>query len=159
MTVPAAPTPRSRAAHPRVKAAVDLALLAWFAVLFLTREGPIYTLHSIIGLLLLVPIVVHLLSKRSWISRAWSRSGWASKRPNSRLNLTLGLTTAACIVTGVPAWIGYSSWAMPHTVTGFASVLLALTHLIRNRRKLRGVLRAARRNTPNQAAQAAPNEA
>lgn len=135
-------TPQApRARSPRTRGVLDLLLLGPFTALFITREGPDYTVHSVVGLLLLIPVFVHLSSKQGWIARAWSRTGWPRKRPNSRLNAALALATTTAIITGIPAWMGASLWTAPHAVSGLVSLALALTHLVRNRRKLVALLR------------------
>lgn len=141
-----------RARSPRTRGVLDLLLLGPFTALFITREGPDYAVHSIVGLVLLIPVLVHLSSKQGWIARAWSRAGWPRKRPNSRLNAALALATTTAIITGIPAWMGASLWNAPHAVSGLASIALALTHLVRNRRKLLALLRT---DTPVSAATAA----
>ncbi len=103
----------------------DLPLLGPFTAVFITREGPDYGVHSIVGLVLLIPVLVHLSSKLGWIARACSRAGWPRKRPNSRLNAALALATATVIIIGIPAWTGASLSNAPHAISGLASIALA----------------------------------
>lgn len=125
----------------RVRVAVDVGVAAFFLLLFFTREGPDHTLHSILGLVVVVPILLHLWPNRRWIASAWSREGWGRKVRLSRLNSILAGSTAVCTVTGVFAWAGVSAADAPHAFTGFVSVGAAIVHGVRNRDRFMALAR------------------
>ena len=115
-----------------LRIAIDVGVFGFFAVLFLTREGPDYTLHSVVGLVAVAPIAAHLWPNRRWITSAWSREGWGRKVPLSRLNAVLAVSTVVCTVTGVVAWVGVEAADAPHAFSGFVSVGAAIVNGVRN---------------------------
>lgn len=125
----------------RTRAALDVGVAAFFIVLFLTREGPDYTLHSLLGLVVLLPVAAHLWPNRRWVSSAWSRKGWGRKIPLSRLNAVLAVTFVVCTVTGIFSWAGLSAADAPHALTGFVSIGAAIVHGFRNRDRFMGLAR------------------
>lgn len=118
----------------RTRALLDIVVFLFFAALFLTREGPDYTVHSVLGLVALAAIAAHLWPNRRWIKSAWSPAGWRRKVKLSRLNMVLAVSTAVCTLTGVASWVGVSAADGPHAITGFISLGAAIVHGIRNRR-------------------------
>lgn len=128
---------------------LDTVLLIGFVAEFLTREGPDYALHSWIGIVLLPIIAVHLASNWRWVTSTFRRRTAHPEWHLARFNAVFSVVTAVCIVTGFPIWLEWSdsgAWAVLHTVTGFVSVLMAFSHLWRNRQRLTTLLR--RRATP-----------
>lgn len=125
----------------RTRVVIDLVVAIFFIVLFLTREGPDYTLHSVLGLVAIVPILVHLWPNRRWIKSAWSRQGWGRKVRLSRLNSVLAASTTVCTVTGVFAWAGVGAADVPHAVTGFLAIGVAIVHGFRNRDRFMALTR------------------
>lgn len=132
-----------------LRIALDVALLVGFLAEFVTREGPDYAVHSWIGIVLLPIVGVHLASNWRWVTSVLSRRQAHPEWPLARFNAVFSVITAICIVTGFPIWLEWSSsdvWTVSHTVTGFVTVVLALSHLWRNRKRLGALLR--RRSTP-----------
>lgn len=125
----------------RTRVAIDIGVAAFFVALFVTREGPNYTVHSVIGLIAVAPILVHLWPNRRWIASAWSRDGWRRKIRLSRLNAVLALSATVCTVTGVFAWAGVGAADTPHALTGFVSLGAAIVHGVRNRDRFKALLR------------------
>ncbi len=123
-----------------VRIVIDVGVAGFFVALFLTREGPNYTPHSVIGLVAVAPILLHLWPNRRWIAKAWSRDGWARKLDMSRLNLVLAASTTICTFTGVTSWAGFSATDVPHTITGFVATGAAVVHGFRNRSRFRSLL-------------------
>lgn len=118
---------------------VDVGLLVGFAAEFLTREGPDYDLHSWIGVALMPLVAVHLSANWRWVKSAVKRLQAHPEWKLARFNAVFSVMTAICILTGFPIWLEWSDndlWATVHTVTGFLSVVLALSHLWRNRQRL-----------------------
>ena len=122
------------------KIAVDTALLAGFLTEFITREGPDYGLHSLVGIVLVPIIAVHLLSNAAWIRRVAARGRNDREFALAVLNAVLGLLASVCIATGFPIWLEWSDaefWAVTHTITGFLSIILMFVHMWRNRSRIR----------------------
>ena len=131
---------RSRA----VTIATVLLLLAGFVAEFLTREGPDYALHSWIGIALIGVIAVHIAGQMGWIKRVVKRGRSDPQFSLAVLNASLAGMVTICIITGFPAWAGIEAWNTPHFATGMLSILLAIVHLIVNRRRFVGLLRIPR---------------
>lgn len=121
------------------RVALDVGLLVGFIAEFVTREGPDYSLHSWIGVALAPVICAHLASNWRWIMSAYrSRSAHPEWRL-ARFNAGFLAATTACILSGFPIWLRWSdggAWSALHNITGFASIVLALSHLWRNRYRL-----------------------
>ncbi|MGB5759565.1 MAG: hypothetical protein WBM50_21810 [Acidimicrobiales bacterium] len=123
---------------------VDVALLVGFVAEFATREGPDYGLHSWIGVALVPIVAVHLAGNWRWIISTYHRGAAHPEWSLARFNALLAATTTICIATGFPIWLEWSDsnvWETTHTLTGFASILLALSHVWRNRGRLSVLLR------------------
>ncbi len=122
----------------RSRIALDVALLVGFIAEFVTREGPDYTLHSWIGIVLVPVLAIHLTGNWQWIRRVWRNATSDREWPLARFNLAFGAVTAVCIATGFPVWLDWSTtpWTTAHTVTGFAAILLMFSHLWRNRTRI-----------------------
>ena len=122
-----------------VKVVIDSALLIGFLAKFVTREGPDYTLHSWIGVLLVPAIALHLAGSIGWIRRVWAGKRHDRDFGLGVLNALLGFLAGTCILTGFPIWLEWSdagAWSGVHTVTGFASILIMLVHLWKNRARI-----------------------
>lgn len=127
-----------------LKVLVDSALLVGFLAEFFTREGPDYTLHSWIGIVLVAVIALHLAGSLGWIRRVWARKRHDRDFGLGVLNATLGFLAGICIFTGFPIWLEWSDappWTGLHTVTGFASILIMFVHLWKNRRHVTRLVR------------------
>ncbi len=130
-----------------VRIVLDVTLLAGFIVEFLTREGPDYDLHSWIGVVLIPIIAIHLAGNWRWVTSTFSRRSQHPEWALARFNAVFSVVAAICLVTGFPLWLGWSDngfWTVTHTVTGFASVVLSLSHLWRNRRRVLTLIRRQR---------------
>jgi len=128
-----------------VRIAMDVGLLIGFLAEFVTREGPDYAVHSWIGIVLIPLIGVHLASSWRWVTSAARRRRSHPEWPLARFNAVLAAMTAVCIATGFPLWLEWStagSLSTLHTVTGFLSIILALSHLWKNRSRFAALLRA-----------------
>ncbi len=122
-----------------VKIIIDTALLVGFLAEFITREGPDYTIHSWIGIVLIPIIAVHLVSNLPWIQRVIDRGRQDREFSLAVLNTVLGLLAGVCIITGFPIWLAWSEASIltgGHTVTGFLSILVMFVHLWRNRGRI-----------------------
>lgn len=122
-----------------MKIVVDTSLLAAFVAEFVTREGPDYTLHSWVGIVLIPIIAVHLVGNAGWIRRVVNRRRDDREFGLGVLNATLGAVATVCIVTGFPIWLDWSdaaAWAGIHTITGFGGIILMFAHLWKNRSRL-----------------------
>lgn len=122
-----------------VRIALDVGLLIGFLAEFLTREGPDYSLHSWIGVVLIPVIGIHLAGNWRWVTSAYRRRSAHPEWHLARFNLLFSVVTSICILSGFPIWLEWSEsgiWSGLHTVTGFVSILLALSHLWRNRRRV-----------------------
>ncbi len=129
----------SRGRRRVARVVLDVGLLAGFLAEFVTREGPDYDVHSWIGVILIPIIGVHLVSNWRWVTSTYRRRSAHPEWELARFNAVFSVVTAVCIVSGFPLWFGWSdSGALSalHTITGFVSILLALSHLWRNRRRL-----------------------
>lgn len=127
-----------------IRIVVDVALLVGFLAEFLTREGPDYDLHSWIGIVLIPLVGFHLASNWRWITSTVRRRTSHPEWPLARFNAVFAILSAICIVTGFPLWFEWTelgALSTTHTVTGFLSVVLALSHLWRNRSRLAALLR------------------
>lgn len=144
-TVPAGRIHLGRLARRKwFKILIDTALLVGFLAEFLTREGPDYALHSWIGIVLVPIIAFHLAGSLGWIKRVWARKRNDREFGLGVLNATLGLLAGTCIVTGFPLWLDWSGAGAVvgiHTVTGFASILIMLVHLWKNRSRITQLVR------------------
>ncbi|MDW3178805.1 MAG: hypothetical protein R8J94_15545 [Acidimicrobiia bacterium] len=130
-----------------IRIVFDIALLFGFAAEFVTREGPDYGLHSWIGVVLVPVISVHLASNWRWVTSAARRRRSHPEWELARFNAVFSVVTAFCIASGFPLWLEWSDstfWRTGHTVTGFLSILLAISHLWRNRNRVSGLLRRQR---------------
>lgn len=126
------------------KVVIDSALLVGFLAEFITREGPDYTVHSWIGIVLVPIIVVHLAGNTAWIKRVWARKRQDREFGLGVLNASLGALAGVCIVTGFPIWLEWSeagAWSAIHTITGFLSIIVMFVHLWRNRTRIGRLLR------------------
>ena len=126
------------------KVVIDSALLVGFLAEFITREGPDYTVHSWIGIVLVPIIVVHLAGNTAWIKRVWARKRRDREFGLGVLNASLGALAGVCIVTGFPIWLEWSeagAWSAIHTITGFLSIIVMFVHLWRNRTRIGRLLR------------------
>ncbi len=127
-----------------VRVALDVGLLVGFVGEFVTREGPDYDLHSWIGVVLIPVIGVHLASNWRWVTSAYRRRRAYPEWQLARFNAVFSAVTAVCILSGFPIWLGWSesgAWSTLHNITGFVSVVLALSHLWRNRKRLVGLMK------------------
>lgn len=127
-----------------VRVVLDVVLLVGFIAEFATREGPDYAVHSWIGIVLTPIIAVHLLSNWRWVTSVVRRRNGHPDWSLALLNTVFSIMTAVCILTGFPIWLEWSTnnaWSVVHTITGFLSVILALTHLWWNRKRLGALLR------------------
>ena len=128
---------------------LDIGLLIGFALEFITREGPDYDLHSWIGVVLIPIVAVHLATNWSWVQATIRRRGDHPEWSLARFNAVFGVVTAVCIVTGFPIWLDWSDsgvWSTVHTVTGFASLIMMVSHLWRNRSRIRTMVGRRRRS-------------
>lgn len=128
------------------KIVLDTSLLVAFLAEFITREGPDYTLHSWIGIVLIPIIVLHLAGNTSWIMRVWRRGRQDREFGLGVLNAVLGALAVVCIVTGFPIWLEWSDagvWSGVHQVTGLLSILLMFVHLAKNRSRITRLVRGA----------------
>lgn len=119
-------------------------LLVAFIAEFFTREGPDYTLHSWVGIALILIIAVHLTGNAAWIRGVWKRRRQHREFGLGVLNATFGALVGTCIITGFPLWLGWSAaagLAGTHMVTGIASILVMFVHLWRNRVRIFRLLR------------------
>lgn len=124
--------------------ALDTSLLFGFIAEFVTREGPDYGIHSWIGVGLIPLVAVHLAASWRWISSAARRRTSHPEWPLARFNAVFAFAATICIVTGFPLWfrwVGGGPLAGLHTITGFLSIVLALSHLWRNRQRVTALLR------------------
>ncbi len=122
---------------------LDVGLLIGFLAEFLTREGPDYSLHSWIGVVLMPVIGIHLAGNWSWVVAAYRRRTAHPEWKLARFNAVFSVVTTVCMVSGFPIWLEWSDsgvWSGVHNITGFVSILLALSHLWRNRRRVRSLL-------------------
>lgn len=127
-----------------VKIIIDVALLVGFLAEFITREGPDYTIHSWIGIILVPIITLHLAGSLGWISRVWARKRQDRDFNLGVLNTMLGIAAGVCIATGFPIWLEWSeasAWTTTHTITGFASIIIMLVHLWMNRTRISQLLK------------------
>lgn len=127
-----------------VRIGIDVSLLVGFVAEFATREGPDYGLHSWIGVALVPLIGVHLVSSWRWVTSAWLRRKSHPEWPLARFNAFFSAVTTVCIVSGFPIWLDWSqngAWSGVHNLTGFLSIVLAMSHLWRNRNRLSALLR------------------
>ena len=130
------------------RAVLDTGLLVGFLAEFITREGPDYTVHSWIGIVLIPLISVHLASNWRWVTSAVRRRTAHPEWPLARFNAVFSVVTAICIVSGFPPWLGWTEgglWSGLHNLTGFVSIVLALSHLWRNRQRVSALLRRGER--------------
>lgn len=127
-----------------IRIVVDIGLLVGFVAEFVTREGPDYDLHSWIGVVLLPVIAIHLASNWRWVTSAARRRRSHPEWELARFNAVFSVVTAVCIASGFPLWLEWSDsavWRTAHTITGFISILLAVSHLWRNRARLSVLVR------------------
>ena len=75
-------------------------LLVAFIAEFFTREGPDYTLHSWVGIALILIIAVHLTGNAAWIRGVWKRRRQHREFGLGVLNATFGALVGTCIITG-----------------------------------------------------------
>ncbi len=130
--------------------ALDTGLLVGFIAEFATREGPDYSLHSWIGIVLIPVIGVHLAGNWRWIVSAYRRRQDHPEWRLARFNAVFLAVTTVCILSGFPLWLEWSdsgAWTTLHTLTGFVAILLALSHLWRNRSRLMALIRPGTRAT------------
>ncbi len=126
------------------KIVVDVALLLGFLTEFVTREGPDYTFHSWVGIVLVPVIAVHLIGNAAWIRRVIDRGRRDREFSLGVLNAVLGTLTVICTVTGFPIWLEWSDasfWVGLHTATGMLAILVMFAHLWRNRSRIVGLIR------------------
>lgn len=127
-----------------IRILLDVSLLVGFFAEFVTREGPDYGLHSWIGIVLVPVIAVHLISNWRWVTSTVRRRRSHPEWKLARFNAVFSTVTAICIVTGFPLWLEWSDsafWSTVHNVTGFLAIVLALSHLWRNRQRVSRLLR------------------
>ena len=127
-----------------VRVVLDTALLIGFLAEFTTREGPDYAVHSWIGVALIPAISVHLVSNWRWVTSTMRRRQAHPDWGLARFNAVFAVVAAVCIATGFPLWLDWSQAGVlvtGHTVTGLASVVLALSHLWQNRERALRLLR------------------
>lgn len=123
---------------------LDVGLLVGFLAEFLTREGPDYDLHSWIGIVLIPAVSVHLVANWRWVTSTARRRSAHPEWPLARFNAVFSSITTICIASGFPLWLEWSDsgfWAVLHNVTGLLSIVLALSHLWRNRHRLSVLIR------------------
>lgn len=123
---------------------LDVGLLVGFIAEFVTREGPDYNLHSWIGVVLIPLIGIHLVTNWRWVTSTFRRRSAHPEWPLARFNAVFSVITAVCIVSGFPLWLEWTSgdaWVVVHNLTGLVSIVLALSHLWRNRHRLSVLLR------------------
>ncbi len=122
-----------------VRIALDVGLLAGFIAEFLTREGPDYGPHSWIGVALIPVICIHLASNWRWVISTYRRRRAHPEWQLARFNAVFSAITMVCILSGFPIWLEWSdsgAWTVSHNITGLLSIVLALSHLWRNRHRL-----------------------
>lgn len=122
-----------------VRIVLDAGLLVGFLAEFLTREGPNYNLHSWIGVALIPAVAVHLATSWRWVTSAARRRTSHPEWPLARFNAAFAVVTAICVVSGFPLWFEWTTGGLLsglHQVTGLLSIVLALSHLWRNRDRL-----------------------
>lgn len=127
------------------KIVIDVALLVGFLAEFITREGPDYTIHSWIGIVLVPIVVVHLAGNLGWIQRVWARKREDREFGLGVLNAVLGALTAICTVTGFPIWLDWGwagPWSAVHQITGLLAIVLMFAHLWKNRGRIGRLIRA-----------------
>lgn len=123
---------------------LDVVLLIGFIAEFVTREGPDYAVHSWIGIVLMPIIAIHLASNWRWVASAVRRRSDHPEWSLARFNAIFAIVAAVCILTGFPIWLEWSTngaWSTVHAITGFISIILALSHLWQNRKRLGALLR------------------
>ena len=129
------------------KIALDTALFVGFIVEFVTREpsfDPDYLLHSWTGIVLMPVIALHLAGNWGWVKRVWANKAADREFRLGVLNAVLGALAWACIISGFPLWLDWSSagWlAGLHTLTGMVAILLMFVHLYWNRRRIGALVR------------------
>lgn len=134
-----------------VRVALDLSLLVGFIAAFLTREGPDYDLHSWIGVALIPAVGVHLAGNWRWVENTSRRRNAHPEWNLAVFNLAFSVITSYCILSGFPIWLGWSEhavWTVSHQLTGLLSVVLALSHLWWNRRRLVNLVARSRVRQP-----------
>jgi len=122
-----------------VRVALDVGLLVGFVAEFLAREGPNYSLHSWIGVTLVPVISIHLASNWRWVTSTYRRRRAHPEWRLARFNAAFSAITMVCILSGLPIWLEWSdsgAWTVAHNITGLFSIVLALSHLWRNRHRL-----------------------
>ncbi len=122
-----------------VRVGLDVGLLVGFVAEFLTREGPNYSLHSWIGVTLVPVISIHLASNWRWVTSTYRRRRAHPEWRLARFNAAFSAITMVCILSGLPIWLEWSdsgAWTVAHNITGLFSIVLALSHLWRNRHRL-----------------------
>ena len=122
-----------------VRIALDVGLLAGFVAEFVTREGPDYGPHSWIGVALVPVICIHLASNWRWVTSTYRRRRAHPEWQLARFNAAFSAITMVCILSGFPIWLEWSdsgAWTVSHNITGLLSIVLALSHLWRNRHRL-----------------------
>ncbi len=127
-----------------VRVVLDVGLLVGFLAEFVTREGPDYALHSWIGIALIPMVAVHLVANWRWITSAARRRTAHPEWPLARFNAVFAAAATVCTVSGFPLWFEWIEGGVlagVHTLTGFLTIVLALSHLWRNRRRLSILLR------------------
>ena len=126
---------------------LDAGLLVGFVAEFATREGPDYDLHSWIGIVLIPLVAVHIAASWRWIVSAARRRSAHPEWSLARFNAVFSAVTTICIVSGFPLWLEWTEWsdsglvATMHNLTGFLAIVLALSHLWRNRHRLSLLIR------------------
>lgn len=123
---------------------LDTGLLVGFIAEFATREGPDYAVHSWIGIVLVPMISVHLAANWRWVTSAARRRRSHPDWPLARFNAVFTAGTTVCIVSGFPLWLEWTDsgfWVAVHNLTGLLSIVLALSHLWRNRHRLSTLVR------------------
>lgn len=123
---------------------LDAGLLVGFVAEFATREGPDYDLHSWIGIVLIPLVAVHLAASWRWIVSAARRRSAHPEWSLARFNAVFSVVTTICIVSGFPLWLEWSDSglvATVHNLTGLLAIVLALSHLWRNRDRLSLLIR------------------
>ena len=127
-----------------VRIVLDVSLLVGFLAEFVTREGPDYALHSWIGIALIPMVTVHLVANWRWITSAARRRTSHPEWPLARFNAGFAAAATVCTVSGFPLWFEWTEGGIlagVHTLTGFLTIVLALSHLWRNRHRLAVLLR------------------
>lgn len=123
---------------------LDAGLLVGFVAEFATREGPDYDLHSWIGVALVPVILVHVAGNWRWVTSTYRRRRSHPEWPLARFNAVFSAVTALCIASGFPVWLEWSdsgAWAAVHNIAGLLSIVLALSHVWRNRHRLSVLVR------------------